>query len=65
LGDHRTKPHAHLQAVKIARLLDTDRVDILQVVVMMMAVMMVIVLVVMVVAVFELDGEIGAEVEDR
>src|SRR5262245_51603507 len=67
LRNHRAKPNAHLQAVKIARLFDTDSVDILQVVVMMMAVMMVIMLVVMImaVAVFELHGEIRAEVEDR
>src|SRR5262245_53315344 len=72
LGNHRAKPHAHLQAVKIARLLDTDSVDVLQVVVMMTVVMMTVVMMVimlvvtiMVVTVFELDGEIGrAEVEN-
>src|SRR5262245_37963876 len=67
LSNHRAKPHAHLQAIKIARLLDTDGVDVPQVVVMMVAVMMMIVLVVtvMVVVVLELDGEVDrAEVED-
>src|SRR5262245_31790865 len=50
LGDHRAKPHADLQAVKVARLFDADSVDVLQMVVMMMAVMMVIMVVMMVVA---------------
>ena len=45
LVDHRAKPDAHLQTVEFARLLDTDRVDILQVVVMMvMAVVMMVVM---------------------
>src|SRR5947199_6016486 len=69
LGDHRTEPDAYLQGVEVARLLDTDSIDILQMIVMtavMRMTMAVVKNVMVAVVILELEREVdAADVENR